>query len=186
MTTMILFRSAKLLLTAFFPVLLFITLFSSSSFSQYRDYMTEAEIEIVRDAQIIDERVAVIVKMIDRRFEVLQIESNSPKNRKIDGLKWEAAPTGTKAQLVDDINKLLNKAVDDIDNVVESGHSPLAPAKDMDKLLPRAIKHLDAACKRYLPLLKVLLDRSEDERERGSILQAIEISEEVIEAAKKM
>ncbi len=36
--------------------------------AQRRDYLTDEEIELVRDAQEIDKRIGVLTKAIDRRF----------------------------------------------------------------------------------------------------------------------
>src|SRR4029078_6627383 len=52
---------------------------SSSSAQSRRDYMTDAEIELVRDAQDIDARIDVLTKMIDRRFAVLKLDVGGPK-----------------------------------------------------------------------------------------------------------
>ena len=47
---------------------------SSTGEAQRRDYMTEAEIEVVRDSQDIDLRIDTLTKMIDRRFAALGID----------------------------------------------------------------------------------------------------------------
>ena len=51
----------------------------SSISAQRRDFLTDEEIEIVRDAQDIDARIDVLVKMMDRRFGVLGINVNGWK-----------------------------------------------------------------------------------------------------------
>jgi hypothetical protein len=54
--------------------LMILPYFAASAHAQRRDYMTEAEIELVRDSQEIDKRIDVLTKMIDRRFTALGIE----------------------------------------------------------------------------------------------------------------
>ncbi len=68
-------------LTAFF--LLSMIFPSVSDAQKRRDYLTEEEIELVREAQEIDLRVDVLVKAIDRRFLVLNNDRTQAKtNRK--------------------------------------------------------------------------------------------------------
>ncbi|HEX8286932.1 MAG TPA: hypothetical protein VF556_02995 [Pyrinomonadaceae bacterium] len=144
--------------------------------AQKRDYMTDAEIELVREAQEIDLRINIIVKMIDRRFAVINNETlKAEKNAE----KWDEPPTGSRRELLSDINKLLQKAVDDIDDV--------AAHNRMDsKLFPKAMKNLAEASNRYLPQLKSVYDKSPDQKEKGLIMGATELCEQIIEASAKI
>src|SRR6185369_9466618 len=90
---------------------------TSAGQSSHRDYMTDAEIELVRDAQDIDLRVDVLIKMVDRRFAVLKMNVGGAAIPTKESERWGAAPTGTQIEMLDDIRKLLQKAIDDIDNV---------------------------------------------------------------------
>lgn len=147
-------------------------IFPLSAKSQRRDYLTEAEIELVRDAQEIDLRVAVLTKAIDRRFAVLK--NQTPKEKEV----WGELPKGTRTELLLDIEKLLQKAIDDIDEVA-------ARNKD-SQLFPKAVFKLNDSCQEYLPQFKTFLDTAKDEKERGAILGSIENCNEVIEAATKV
>lgn len=144
--------------------------------AQRRDYMTDAEIEIVRDSQEIDLRVDALVKMIDRRFAVL---NNEPSPIKKNSELWGDAPKGTRLELLSDINKILMKAIDDIDQVVER--------KAVDaKMFPKAVKNLAASCVIYNTKLKMEYDKAADEKEKGVILGALESCGQIGEAAKKL
>lgn len=144
--------------------------------AQRRDYMSEAEIEIIRDAQQIDLRVEALTKMIDRRLAVL---NNVPEKIGKNSEKWGAPPTGTRTELLSDINKLLQKAVDDIDDLAEHNR--------MDsELFPKAMRHLAAAAAGYLPQIKSFYDRKPDEKERGLLIGAQELCDSIIEAAAKV
>lgn len=148
----------------------------SEARAQRRDYMSEAEIEIVRDEQMIDRRVMVLVKMIDRRFAVL---NNSRPPVGDDSDKWGEAPKGTRAELNWDINRLLQKAIDDIDDV--------AAHNRMDsKLFPKAMKDLTRAAEKYQPQLKTEYDRAETDKERGTILGSMDFCRQIIEASAKV
>ena len=134
--------------------------------------MTDAEIEIVRDSQEIDLRIDVLTKMIDRRFAVL---NNEPSPIKKNSETWGDAPKGTRTELLSDINKLLMKAIDDIDMVAER--------KAFDaKMFPKAVKNLAASCNLYVPKLKMEYDKAADEKEKGVILGALESCGQINEA----
>ena len=82
------------LLLLFFAVLVPLAtgLLATNASPQRRDYMTDAEIELVRDAQDIDARIGVLSKMIDRRFAALGINVGGAAipNKETD--KWGPTP----------------------------------------------------------------------------------------------
>jgi hypothetical protein len=156
---------------------------SLSASAQRRDYMTEEEIEQVRNNQDIDLRIAVLVRMIDRRFNVLGIEVNGWKERDRDAGRWGQPPTGTRLQLISDIRQLLDKAIDDLDVIVQRNEDALTQNKTTGRLFPKAVKTLEAAARRYLPMLIDEAAKAADERERGQLLNSAELCEQIIEAA---
>lgn len=161
------------LIFPFFAAIFCIALvFPLSAKAQRRDYLTEAEIELVRDAQEIDLRVAVLTKAIDRRFAVLK--NQTPKEKEV----WGALPQGTRTELLLDIEKLIQKSIDDIDETATRN-------KD-SKLFPKAFYKLADSCTEYLPQFKTFLDAAKDDKERGAILGSIEDCHEVIEASTKV
>ena len=162
-------------LAACFCAVLF---FPSASNAQRRDYLTAAEIELVRDAQAIDLRIMVLTKAIDRRLIVLKNDSTQSKQLEKDSEKWGELPKGTRQQLFLDIEKILQKAVDDIDDVA---------ARNMDsKLFPKAMFKLTASCQEYIPQFRTFFDTAKDEKEKGAILGVIENCNAVIEASAKV
>lgn len=146
--------------------------FVKNASAQRRDYLTEAEVELVRDAQEIDLRIGVLTKAVDRRLAVIRGEK--PKEKEI----WGELPGGTRLELLIDVEKLLAKAIDDIDNVASRSRD--------SKLLPKALFKLTDSCKDYLPRFKSLLDTAEAEKERGALLKSTEFCESVIEASVKL
>jgi delta 1-pyrroline-5-carboxylate dehydrogenase len=146
--------------------------FPTAANAQRRDYLTEAEIELVRDNQEIDTRIGVLARAVERRLDVI---NNKPVK---ESEKWGAAPQGTRVQLLTDIEKLLQKAIDDIDDVASRN-------KD-SKLFPKAVHRLADACREYQPQFKSFLDTVKDQKERGALLGSVEKCDSVIEASSKV
>ncbi len=162
-------------LTAFFCITL---LFPFSANAQRRDQLSEMESELVREAQEIDRRAKVFVKAIDRRFLVLSNDSSQSKKVEKDSEKWGELPKGTRAQLLIDIEKILQEAIDNIDNLAQH---------DMkSELLPKAVNILADASTRFLPQLKSQLDKSNTDIEKGAILGAIDSCNQIIEASARV
>ena len=177
----------RLVLTLCFGIAL---LLPSAAWGQ-RDFLTPEELEIVRDAQEIDTRIQVLTQAIDRRFSVLNLDVLAPKVKKDSD--WGALPQGSRPELFRDINRLLQKAVDDIDNLAERPESAVTPAPEKRKgdtsfatLFPRAVRNLADAARRYVPVLKAQLDASGDASEKGSILGSLELCTQIIDSVVKL
>jgi hypothetical protein len=172
-------------------VLLFV--FLPLSAKAQRDYFTPEEIELIRDAQEIDRRIDVLVRAIDRRFEVLKAIVGAPVVPKDDKSKWGQLPEGTRAEMLVDIKRILRKAIDDIDTLAERPESAVISAtkdpkkaKKIEDIFPKAVKNLAKAAERYQPVLKAELDKTTDMAEKGSILETIEMCDEIIAAVPKL
>ncbi len=151
----------------------------NSAAAQRRDHLNEMEIEVVRDAQQIDLRSAVFVKAIDRRFLVVNKQTvGEDKKSKKDAEKWGELPTGTRRELFIDIEKILQEAIDNIDNVAEKDQK--------SEFFPNAVRVLADGAIRFLPQLRSNLDKAADEKEKGAILGAIDLCEQIIEASAKV
>jgi hypothetical protein len=157
--------------------------------AQRRDYLTPDEVELVRDAQEIDLRVSVLTTAIDRRFEAMKISLPTIPGKKLDE-KWGPAPTGSRLELLADVKGLLQKAVDDIDDVAE--HKPRVPEdgpvsekqkkKDAERF-PNAVRQLASSAERYRTALKATGENTNDPHERGVIMDSIDLCDQIIEAA---
>ena len=159
---------------------------SAAASAQRRDYMNEAEVELVRDSQDIDKRIDVLTTMIDRRFEALGINVGGVKLSNKSREKWGDPPAGTNTELFWDIRQLLQKAIDDIDDVAIHNENTLTQNKTEGLLFPKAVRALAAAASRYSPPLKATLEKSKDEREKGLLLQSIEFCDQILEAVVKL
>ena len=155
-----------------------------------RDYLTEAEIELIRDAQQIDERVDVLIHAIDRRFGMLQIDVGAPA-KKPKG-EWGELPKGTRRELLYDIKRILQKAIDDIDNLSERPDSIVVDLekdkkpKGFAELFPKAVRKLDTAARRYQPALKAALEATKDTVEQGSLISTLEMCDQINAAVPKL
>lgn len=146
--------------------------------AQRRDHLTTQEVELVRDAQQIDWRMKVFVKAIDRRFLVLNADGSQTKQVEKDIDTWGELPNGTRVQLLQDIERLLEEAISKIDDVA---------ARDMKSdFFPISVHILADGANKFLPQLKTQLDKSTDEKEKGAILGAIEYCTQIIEASGKV
>lgn len=167
-------------------VALLILAITSTVSAQRRDYMTDAEVEVVRDSQDIDKRIEVLTKMMDRRFLALGVEVGGWKPSEKDSKLWGEAPTGTRSQLFYDVRQLLQKAIDDIDDVAEHNENTATQNKTEGLLFPSAVRALAATATRYLPALKSTLNKTTDERDKGVIITSIELCEEIIESVANL
>ncbi|MDQ3179728.1 MAG: hypothetical protein M3Q33_04330, partial [Acidobacteriota bacterium] len=102
-------------LTAFFCLTLFFP--ASANAQGRRDYLTDEEIELVREAQEINLRIEVLTKAIDRRFLVINNAASQTKQVQKDAEKWGELPKGSRPLLLWNIERILQKAIDDIDDV---------------------------------------------------------------------
>ncbi|HTK38353.1 MAG TPA: hypothetical protein VL325_07665 [Pyrinomonadaceae bacterium] len=168
---------------AAFLLPLLILALAATAFGQRRDYLTDSEVELVRDAQEIDQRMNVLTMAIDRRLAALDLASVD-RSKKY-GEKWGDAPTGSRLELFTDVKSLLQKAIDDIDDA-STHESENAENKVSGTLFPKAVRVLADAAERYRPALRSALDSSKDEKEKGTILASIDFCDQIVEASAKL
>ena len=171
-------------------------IFPAAASAQSRDFLTDDEVELIRDAQQIDQRIDVLTHAIDRRFEALQINSNAPPPPKKDPREWGKMPTGSRLQLFNDIKFILQKAIDDIDNLAERPDSIVVDPDDDPKdkkhpknfaaLFPKAVRNLAKAAERYQPVLKAELDKTTDNMEKGVILASMDSCDQIVASIDKL
>ncbi|HEY2846573.1 MAG TPA: hypothetical protein VGI80_02080 [Pyrinomonadaceae bacterium] len=168
----------------------------AKTFSQ-RDYFTPEEIEIIRDAQQMDTRVAVLTHCIDRRFAALNVDVHASGVKEQKGVEWGPSPTGSRLDLLIDIKRILQKAIDDIDNLSERPNSIVVEeardkknqgekSKGFADIFPAAVRSLATAAQRYGPALKIELDKTTVPEEKGAILDSLEMCDEIMASVKKL
>lgn len=158
--------------------LISLTAFHSLAF-QTRDYLTQAEIDLVKDTQVLDKRVEVFIKAIDRRLIALDgVNPDNAKQIKKDVEKWGELPTGSRAELIRDIAKILDEAITNIDDV--SYHDERNP------LVPKALRKLATEVTRVVERIKPLHAQAKGEAEMASFAELIEHAESILQAAAKL
>lgn len=141
---------------------------------QKREHLTPEEIELVRDAQKLDQRTAVFIKAAERRLLLLADPNSKEANK--DTEKWGELK-GTRRQLYDDLYRILDEAVLNIDDT--------AQRDPKSALLARSLSRLAAAARRFLPQLSPLRTGSQDDGERKALEEVMEKAEEIVDAAKR-
>ena len=144
--------------------------------SQARDHLTEKEQELVRDAQILDKRIDVFIKAIDRLLLVLKGVTASDKQAKKDAEVWGDPPVGSPAQLVSDIARIIDEAITNIDDV--------NARDDKNPLIPKALRKLAAAATRTVEELRPLHSQSESATSGFDLI--VQHAEELSNAANKL
>jgi hypothetical protein len=155
---------------------------SASAAFQAREHLTPEEIELIKDAQILDKRIEVFIKAADRRMLVLTgtpvPTSKQSKKESKDSEAWGALPTGTRAELIGDIAGIFEEATINIDDV---------NARDeKNPLIPKALRNLSAAASRIVEQLKPAESQATNEAELSSLNQLAENADEILQAANKL
>jgi len=146
---------------------------------QARDHLTEQEVELVKDTQILDKRIEVFIKAADRRMLALSgADAANAKQLKKDAELWGAQPTGTRAELIGDIAGIFDEAITNIDDV--------SSRDEKNPLIHKALRNLAAAVTRIVGQLKPLEAQLKGDSELSTFDQFVENAESIIQAANKL
>jgi hypothetical protein len=145
-----------------------------------RDHLTPKEADLVREAQVIDQRIAVFIHAAERRLIALNGRSaEAPKQSQKEADKWGELPAGSRAELIEDLAQILDEAITNLDDV--------AAREDANqKLMRKALRQLSEAATRFKGDLQQIQAQAKEGSERDAIEQAIENSNSIIEAAGKL
>ena len=158
-----------------FHAILLLTIFLSAPMHaiQRRDFLNTKEVERLQEAQRIDLRISVLVTAADRRFALL---GSLPPKKKSER-DWGEEPSGTREELLRDIDRIIMKAIDDIDYA--------ASQESTSKFFRNGFSSLKKSCDEYEGFFRRLLDDSEEGRERGLMLNSLERCSQVSDAFRK-
>jgi hypothetical protein len=146
---------------------------------QSRDHLTPQEVELVKDAQVLDQRIEVFVKAADRRLLVLTgVNATNTKQLKKDSEKWGELPNGSRAELLGDIAKILDEAITNIDDV--------SLRDEKNPLIPKALRKLAAEATRIFEQLRPMREQAKGDAEIAGFEALTENAESILEAAKKL
>ena len=170
-------RAPILLLTAFFAF----TLWTPTKAQQVREHLTPEEIELIKDAQLLDKRIDVFIKAADRRMLVLSgsgSATTTAKQMKKDSETWGELPKGSRAELIGDIARIFDEAITNIDDV--------SSRDEKNPLIPKSLRKLAAAASRIVELLKPVEAQAKTDEELSSFDQLTENAESILQAANKL
>src|SRR5215813_9671142 len=110
-------------------------IYSVGASHQQRDHLTQQEVDLVKEAQILDKRIDVFIKAAERRMMVINNSAaTNAKQLKKDSERWGELPTGSRSELVSDIARILDEAITNIDDVSSRDERNPLIAKSLRKL----------------------------------------------------
>lgn len=144
-----------------------------------RDHLTPQEVDLVKEAQILDKRIEVFIKAADRRLLVLSgVTAPNTKQLKKDAELWGDLPTGSRAELVGDIARILDEAITNIDDV--------SSRDERNPLIPKSLRRLAQAVNSILGQVASMRDQAKTEAEIASFELLNEDAQQILEAANKL
>ena len=167
-----------------FTLLLVVTmLFAHTANAQRRDHLTPQEVDLVKEAQALDKRIDVFIKAADRRLLVINggAAASNPamaKQLKKDSERWGELPTGTRAELINDISRILDEAITNIDDV--------SARDERNPLIPKSLRKLAQAVNTIMEQLKPLRGQIKTDTEIASFESLNEGAQSILEAATKL
>jgi hypothetical protein len=170
---------------------------SSGRIAFAADYLNEQEVERVREAQEIDKRAEVFLRIADRRLNVLlgvpaiatapaaqkeKKEKEKKKDKDKDKDKeskndYGPEPTGTLSELLDSYSKVMSELLDKLDDAYEKKKDDPLLGKAMSKLLDNGENHLKR--------LDQLRPKVRSEAEETALEKAMEIAKMAIDGARE-
>jgi hypothetical protein len=136
------------------------------------DYLTEEEDDHVRQAQQIDERIKVFMKIADRRLAALSTDVTQPADKKLQKKieeelrEWGAVPKVSRAELLQHYARAIDECIAKLEDAHE--RNPKSSA------IPKALTVLRDATGRHLQLLQSLSSEMTSDRESLALAKAID------------
>lgn len=170
---------SRILLT--FSIALFAVFsFLPRAVAQQRDHLTQQEVDLVKEAQILDKRIDVFIKATERRMMVINgsAAANAKQLKKDSEKGWGELPTGSRAELVSDIAKILDEAITNIDDV--------SSRDERNPLIAKSLRKLATAVNTIMTDLKPLSTEARSDAEIASFELLNEDANSILEAVMKL
>lgn len=145
-----------------------------------RDHLTEQEVELVRDAQALDKRTDVFIRAAERRLQAINDPAAAASSKQIqkEMEKWGPLPKGTRPELLNDFAKILDEAINNIDDVA---------ARDAkNPLVSKSLRKLAAAVNTFLPQISAMRNSARDGEELAALEEALDNMQQITEAANRL
>ena len=146
-----------------------------------REHLTPQEIDLVKEAQVLDKRIDVFIKAAERRLMVINNAAGSAANAKQlkkDSERWGELPTGSRAELVSDIARILDEAITNIDDV--------SSRDERNPLIAKSLRKLAQAVNSIMTQLKPLSTEAKSDAEIASFELLNEDAQSILEAATRL
>jgi hypothetical protein len=167
--------------TLFLLLLLGPMLFAHTATAQTRDHLTPQEVDLIKEAQLLDKRIDVFIKAADRRVLVLNggaTAAANTKQLKKDAERWGELPTGSRAELVSDIAHIFDEAITNIDDV--------SSRDERNPLIGKSLRKLAQSVNTIMEQLKPLRVEAKSDAEIASFEMLHEDAQSILEAATKL
>jgi acyl-CoA reductase-like NAD-dependent aldehyde dehydrogenase len=157
--------------------------FADTAAAQTRDHLTPQEVDLVKEAQVLDKRIDVFIKAADRRVLVLNggtasANTANAKQLKKDAERWGELPTGSRAELVSDIARILDEAITNIDDV--------SSRDERNPLIGKSLRKLAQAVNTIMEQLKPMSVNAKSDAEIASFEMLNEDAQSIREAVTKL
>src|SRR5829696_4460958 len=153
--------------------------FISPASTLQRDHLTQQEVDLVKEAQVLDKRTDVFIKAAERRLMVISNSAGAnTKQLKKDSEKWGELPTGSRAELVQDIARILDEAITNIDDV--------SARDERNPLIAKSLRKLGSAVNSIMEQLKPLSTEAKSDAEVASFELLNEDAKSILEAVAKL
>ena len=154
---------------------------SAASGYQGREHLTPQEIDLVKDAQVLDKRIDIFIKAADRRMLALSgaaTDAASAKQLKKDSELWGELPAGSRAELIGDIAGIFDEAITNIDDV--------SSRDERNPLIAKSLRKLAQAVNSIMTQLKPLSTEAKSDAEIASFELLNEDAQSILEAATRL
>src|SRR5215211_5408842 len=153
--------------------------FVSLASTVQRDHLTQQEVDLVKEAQVLDKRIDVFIKAAERRLMVINGSAGAnTKQLKKDSERWGELPTGSRAELVSDIARILDEAITNIDDV--------SSRDERNPLIAKSLRRLAGAVNSIIAQLKPLATEAKSDAEVASFEMLNEDAQSILEALSKL
>lgn len=166
------------MITRFLLTLVVSLLLVNTALAQ-RDHLTPQEVDLVKEAQVLDKRTDVFIRAAERRLLVINgSAAANEKQLKKEAERWGELPTGSRAELIGDIARIVDEAITNIDDV--------ALKDERNPLIAKSLRKLAASVTSIMNQLKPLSASAKNEAEIASFEQLNENAQSILEAAGKL
>lgn len=167
------------ILALFLVVFVGPTFLSAAAAVQKRDHLTAQEVDLVKEAQVLDKRIEVFIKAAERRLMAINgASAANAKQLKKDAERWGELPSGSRAELVGDIAHIFDEAITNIDDV--------SARDERNPLISKSLRKLATSVNTIMTQLKPLATQAKSEAEIASFALLDEDAQSILEAVGKL